>query len=685
MLVAAFLLAFLVPPSRAATSECLDCHGGHGLSMVDSTGARVSLDVDRGVLSNSVHGDLECTDCHAGATQLPHPRSLPPVDCGSCHSDEAASYREHGFRKEVPGHLFPACSDCHGTHDILAPSDPRSKANPLNLPATCGHCHENQAIVGPSHIPMVAPVEQYERGVHARLRPDGKGPVAGCLDCHSPAGTAHVILAPIEPQSTINHFNVAKTCGRCHAKTEADYQQGTHGRAAARGESDAPVCIDCHGAHDILPVTDPRSPVSPTRVSMTVCAPCHASERLNVRYGLPTGILDSWRHSYHGLKSTDGDSRVANCSSCHRAHLVLPASDPASSIAPANVRATCAGCHRGISSRLARIKIHRAGGIFLDATGKAVRGIYVVAIVVIIGLMVAHWLVDLSKRIRVLNRGPQVRRMRRDELVQHTLLMVTFTVLAITGFAFHYSGSWWARALFGWPGGFLFRRIVHLVAATLFILTAVWHVVYLVRPRGRAFLRDIWPRALDFRQFFHTMGYDLGLRREAPRFGRFSYIEKAEYWALVWGTVVMIVTGLALWFGAATERMLQVGGLGVMLVVHFYEAILAGLAIFVWHFYSTIFNPPVYPNNPSWYTGRMPLRMYREEHPDDPALREAEEAIEREARVEAGPETPAPEADEEPLLGHAPRGDEGAASPEGEAGNEADGTDAPEEPPREPP
>jgi hypothetical protein len=120
------------------------------------------------------------------------------------------------------------------------------------------------------------------------------------------------------------------------------------------------------------------------------------------------------------------------------------------------------------------------------------------------------------------------------------------------------------------------------------------------------------------------MGYDLGLRRERPRFGRFSYIEKAEYWALVWGTVVMTVTGVALWFGTKTEHLFKVGAIGVMLVIHFYEAILAGLAILIWHLYSTVFNPPVYPNNPSWYTGKMPLEMYREEHaavpdPEEPA------------------------------------------------------------------
>jgi cytochrome b subunit of formate dehydrogenase len=237
--------------------------------------------------------------------------------------------------------------------------------------------------------------------------------------------------------------------------------------------------------------------------------------------------------------------------------------------------------------------------------------------------MLVHWLIDLHKRIRVLNQGKQIVRMQRNELWQHTFLMVTFTILIITGFAFHYSGSWWARMLFGWPGGFVVRRTIHGVAGVVFIGTIVWHLIYLMGQRGRTFLRDIFPRPKDFRQFFHTIAYNLGRRKEPPRFGRFSYIEKAEYWALVWGAAVMTISGVSLWFGIATENLLHVGALGVMLVIHFYEAILAGLAILIWHLYSTIFNPPVYPNNPSWYTGKMPLTMYMGEHPDDPVLDES--------------------------------------------------------------
>jgi len=610
-------ICVLALAAGSARAQCLDCHGNPDFATTDSAGATVSLYVDTTVFYNSVHGGFDCTDCHPDAASLPHPDHLAPVDCGGCHDDVAATYQYHGFKKEVPGELFPDCHDCHGTHDILAPSDPKSTANPNNLPHTCGRCHEDSSIVGQYHIPMIEPVEIYETSVHSRLRGGDSGLVATCIDCHSKQGTAHVILAPSNPNSTIYHFNIPTTCGQCHEKISQEYTRGVHGQAALRGETDTPVCTDCHGAHQILRVDNPKSRVSPTRVSLTVCAPCHENDQLNVKYGLPLNVMSSWEHSYHGLKSTDGDPRVANCSSCHRAHLILPMTDSASSISPANVQSTCAKCHPSITPQLASIEIHKTKGIFLNRTGRTIKSIYIVAIILIIGAMMVHWLINLLKRIRVLNRGPQVVRMNRNELWQHTLLMVSFTVLAITGFAFHFSGSWWARFLFGWPGGFAVRGTIHLVAAGLFVITTIWHIIYLFTRRGKAFLRDIFPRVRDFRQFFQAMAYDLGLRKEEPRFDRFSYIEKAEYWALVWGTVVMTITGFALWFGTTTESVLKVGALGVMLVIHFYEAILAGLAILIWHFYSTIFNPPVYPNNPSWYTGRMPVSMYRDEHADD--------------------------------------------------------------------
>jgi cytochrome b subunit of formate dehydrogenase len=636
---------------------CLQCHGNPSLSVTDLTGQRRSLYIGAATFHGSVHGSFDCQVCHEGITSIPHAAVLPLVNCGKCHTDVAASYQDHGGRAETAGHLFPACWDCHGTHDIRPGSDSLSRVYPANLPKTCGACHAHPAIVGQYHIPTIQPVAAFTASVHARTPAGGRQLAATCVDCHSATGTGHQILPPIDPRSTIFHFNIPRTCGRCHAAVARDYERSSHGLVAARGEADAPVCTTCHGEHGILPVADPRSPVHATNVSLVTCGPCHASRLMNRKYGLPTGIMRSWQHSYHGLKSSDGDAEVANCASCHTAHHTLPPTDPASAVNPANLHTTCGQCHRGISAAVYQVPIHTTTGIALNRTGRILQSIYVIAIIVIIGLMVVHWLIDLSKHVRLLNRREQIVRMRRDELWQHTLLMLSFTVLAITGFAFQYSGSFWARFLFGWEGGFALRHTIHRVAAVVFVATAVWHAVYLTRSRGRRFLRDIFPRGADFRQFWQTIAFNVGRRKEAPRFGRFSYIEKAEYWALVWGTFVMTFTGLALWFGNVTERVLQVQALGIMLVVHFYEAVLAGLAILVWHFYSTIFSPSVYPNNPSWYTGTMPADMYRREHPDDPVLvaAEAAEAAEAVGAAEVGEAGEGAEgAEEEPEDGEPP-------------------------------
>jgi cytochrome b subunit of formate dehydrogenase len=110
--------------------------------------------------------------------------------------------------------------------------------------------------------------------------------------------------------------------------------------------------------------------------------------------------------------------------------------------------------------------------------------------------------------------------------------------------------------------------------------------------------------------------FNLGLSKKEPQFKRFSYVEKAEYWALVWGNAVMIITGFLLWFDNFFVGFLPEGFLEVALVIHFYEAILATLAIVIWHLYSTVFNPHVYPMNTSWLTGKMPKEMFHHEHPD---------------------------------------------------------------------
>jgi formate dehydrogenase gamma subunit len=629
-----FLLCLIIPGftwnanilgnELPTSSDCLDCH--------ESTVGELYKGYDE-ALANSSHEGMECLDCHSVITELPHEEALGDVSCGDCHEEEAEIYKWHGRLQYPAGEDIPNCADCHGKHAILPSTDKNSTVHPTNLPETCARCHEDLDLIKKHEIYVQKPIEIYRSSIHGQASLGGIYLAATCNDCHSAEGTAHRILSPGNSESPINHFNIPHTCGKCHKSIESDYWEGIHGKLAERGEVDSPVCTHCHGEHGIISPSDPRSPVHPVRIAEATCSPCHESAYLNEKYGAPIGRLKSFIDSYHGLKSKAGDKTVANCASCHGAHRILPASDPSSSVHPSNLQETCGHCHPGISRDLALTGIHAPPGVAQTPVAQIFQNIYIVAIIIIIGLMVVHWLIDLRRKILNVTRLRQVRRMNLNEVWQHTFLMVTFIVLALTGFSLRYSDAWWVKILFGWEGGFPLRGIVHRVAAVLFVVTTLWHALYMWSGRGRKFLRDMLPNKKDFVQFFQMIKYNLDRTNEKPSVGRFGYIEKAEYWALVWGTVVMIITGFFLWFDNIAVQWFPKGFLNVMLVVHHYEAWLAVLAVAIWHMYSTVFSPNVYPMNPAWFTGKMPEAWYRYEHADDTEF----ESVEEEEPFEADP------------------------------------------------
>ena len=624
------LLSVLIvayPLIALAQDDCLECHGDEELTGVDQMGGEYSLYVDEARYESSVHAEFECVSCHTGIVETPHAERLPAVNCRDCHEDEAEIYQWHGYLKVGQSADMPTCADCHGKHDIEVSTEKQSRVNPLNLPQTCGRCHEDLDLIEKHEIMMQHPVELFKNSIHGRASLGGIYLAATCHDCHSTDGTAHKILAAGLSESTVNHFNIPKTCGKCHRSIENDYWEGIHGKLTLRGITDSPVCTHCHGEHGILSPDDPRAAVSPARVAEATCTPCHESAQLNERYEISPGRLRKWVDSYHGLKSKAGDLTVANCASCHGAHRILPSKDPTSSINPANIQATCGHCHPGISQAVASIPIHDTPGVSATPLAALIQKIYISLIIIVIGGMALHWLIDFRKQIKLVNQKKQVRRMNYNEVWQHVFLMLTFIVLVVTGFSLRFSEAWWVKALFGWEGGFPLRGIIHRVAAVLFMLTTIWHLFYLFTGRGKRFFKDMIPAFVDLKQLWQMIAYNLGVRKKRPRFGRFGYVEKAEYWALVWGAAIMILTGFVLWFDNLAVRWFPKGFLDVMLVIHYYEAWLATLAILIWHMYSTVFSPGVYPMNPAWYTGKMPLEQYQHEHPEDPDLKDLAEEL----------------------------------------------------------
>jgi len=609
---------------------CNDCHDG-------SLNTRFPGPA-HALLKDSVHSALDCTSCHESVSMesldtlsvTPHGERVAPVNCGECHEDESTVYKKHGRLTVGTDPDIPNCWDCHGAHDIVPSSDRQSHVHPINLPSTCENCHTDVDLIKRHQFLRGAPIKLYESSVHGRASRRGLYIHATCNDCHSardPDGrrTAHRILSPADPESTIYHFSIPETCGECHVAVTKDYWEGIHGQFVKRGSVDVPVCTTCHGEHGIIKPSDPRSPVSAARVAQETCAPCHDSAVLNEKYGVPAGRLRSYIDSYHGLKSKAGNVEVANCASCHGAHRILPSTDPTSSIHADNLRNTCGECHPGISAELANAPIHETAAGIKTGWPHFFRVLYYWVIGVTIGLMVLHCAADWIRHLKIMGDKPMIVRLTPNETIQHWLLAISFIVLVISGFSLRFSESWWVQIMFGWGGGkgFEIRGLVHRVSAVLFMVCCLWHLAYLFTARGRRWMMDMLARPRDLRHIRESTAYFLGVRAEKPRFGRFSYMEKCEYWALIWGGVIMTVTGVLLWFDDyfVEHWQLPKGLLDVALVIHYYEAWLATLAILVWHGYSTLFSPHVYPMNPAWIAGRMPKDMYTDEHPEGPRLK----------------------------------------------------------------
>jgi cytochrome b subunit of formate dehydrogenase len=651
------------PPPKPTNAECLACHNDSTMSKEEG-GKQVSLYVNEDHFKASIHSMFNCVDCHTDVKTSPHDVTPVRLTCAQCHADQQAAY-ERSFHaqalKNGDGHAA-TCADCHGSpHELLPASDPKSRVSHVNIAATCGTCHGQQFVMAISGH-SAQPFYSYEQSVHGKAVAAGSQRAAVCTDCH---GT-HEILAAGDPKSSIFKFNVPATCAKCHKDVQQEFAQSIHGKAVQRGNWQAPVCTDCHGIHSIKAHKDPESSVAAGNLSRVTCARCHEGVRLTQELGIPGARTTTYLQSYHGLASKLGSPIVANCASCHGVHNILPSSDPRSTINQDNLIKTCGQCHQGVSGKFILGKVHVDAPLSADVGSVAVRWIrrfYLSMIFAVIGGMVLHnliiWRRKAASRRKVEHR--LVTRMSSQQRVQHLTLLASFITLVVTGFALKYPDSWFSALL---AMNEQFRSIAHRVAGVILITIGVYHIFYVAFTReGRRLLRDFFPAPKDATDVWTTMRYYLGISTIKPEFGRFSYAEKAEYWALVWGLIVMAASGIMLWARVVFGNLLPRWWLDIATAVHFYEAILATLAIIAWHFYQVFFDPDVYPMNWAWWDGKMSFEHYREEHAlDSDTLLESARAEEAAEPVEVAEITPQPAV--------APK-----AAPEEEVGEQTVGAD----------
>ena len=619
-------------PAKMSNEECLGCHSDPSLT-TQINGQQVSLGVDGDKFKASIHSSFGCVDCHTDVKGVPHDPLPAMPKCSTCHADEQAKY-DHGVHAKAAaaGNTHVAkCQDCHGSvHELLPSSDPKSKVAHSNIPQTCGACHGQKFVMASSGVSS-ATFGSYQESVHGKAIAAGSEKAAVCTDCHG----EHDILPAGDSKSPINKFNVPATCAKCHNDIKQEYVQSIHGQAIARGNWQAPVCTDCHGIHTIKGPQDANSSVNSANVKNT-CAACHQSVRLSKEFGVPGGRVDSYLASYHGMAQTVGSKTVANCASCHGVHNILPSSDPHSTINHANLAKTCGQCHPGANDTFISSKVHYDGASKADVGTKIIaliRRFYVWMIVCVIGGMVLHNLIVWRRKL-ILHRIGQPRilfRMTVAQRVQHLTLLISFFTLVLTGFALKYPSSWLAIVFVNE----LVRSYIHRVAGVVLIAVSLFHVVYLIRTRdGRQLFKDMLPDWKDVTDARDAFRFYLGYTEQRPRFRRFTYAEKMEYWALVWGMFVMAGTGLMAWFKVIIGDRVPGWWIDAAIAIHFYEAVLATLAIVVWHFYGVIFDPDTYPMNWAWFDGKMSIEHYEHEHPLDTLAIEKAFGSESEAEAE---------------------------------------------------
>ncbi|HVO09544.1 MAG TPA: cytochrome c3 family protein [Vicinamibacteria bacterium] len=253
-----------------ADADCLRCHQQRWLRSKDGR----AMFVDASEVQHSRHAKVACSQCHSGvnASRLrPCETVTAKVDCGACHTEIAQQYvrSRHGRLLLDGDPNAPSCKECHGTHGVLGRLNSSSPAFPTNVPLLCARCHrEGQRAAVRYQGPQHAIIESYTESIHGKgLLKSGLTVTATCTSCHTP----HGVLPRTDPESTVNRANVPATCGKCHHGIEEEFEQSVHHTMVGKTDRELPVCSDCHSAHTIR-----RADADGFRLDiMQKCGRCH--------------------------------------------------------------------------------------------------------------------------------------------------------------------------------------------------------------------------------------------------------------------------------------------------------------------------------------------------------------------------------------------------------------------------
>ena len=615
--------------------DCLECHTDPTTSRTVQ-GKTVPMRVFRtNQFQVSVHGKLACVDCHVGIKDLVHESKLPPPNCINCHEarpDHEKAAREyatsiHGVSHTLGASGAASCWDCHGSHEMAPAKHLKSPVFKLNLPSTCAVCHSNEGLTKEYQMKYPEAAAQYMDSIHGRaLLKMGLIVAPSCNDCHG----VHDIKRAVDRDAPINPANVAKTCGKCHVKIEETYNQSKHGQLLLKGDKRGPICTDCHTAHEVeTPQNGHFKMASDKR-----CGKCHADR------------LTHYRDTYHGKAMALGKPNVASdvaaCYDCHGHHDVLPATNPKSRLSKENILSTCRQCHPDATVGFTGYKPHanpldrenypvlHAVFVFMTALLVGTFGFFGVHTLAWLGRAgYLYWHDSKTFReakVKAQQGDEWFSRFAPFERFLHFLVVTSFLLLVITGMPLKFYYTDWARVIFSILGGASTARALHRFGAMVTFVYFGLHLVHLAIKswRGRGILRDpvtgrfqlkrLWARLFgpdsmvptfqDWHDFVAHNKWFFG-KGGKPQFGRWTYWEKFDYFAVFWGVAIIGFSGLIMWFPQFFANYMPGWIINVALIVHSDEALLAAGFIFTIHFFNTHFRLEKFPMDTVIFSGRI--------------------------------------------------------------------------------
>ena len=601
-----------------SNGDCLSCHSNPNLKGTGSGQSR-SMYVNAAELAGSRHSRIACVQCHTGGT----PSDVracdtikDKVDCSICHDKVVDQYREstHGTLAAQGSPDAPLCEDCHSPHGTLGKLDSADPTFSRNVPALCAKCHQegHKAAVRytgkQNHI-----VDHYRESIHGKgLLQAGLTVTANCADCHTP----HHELPSRDPRSSVNRAHIAETCAQCHRGIYELFTASVHSPKVTRSGKPLPVCADCHSAHSIQ-----RTDLSEFRLNiMDQCGRCHQQ------------ITEAYFETFHGKVSKLGYLKTAKCYDCHGAHDILPVNDPRSHLSRNNIVATCGKCHTGSHRQFAGYLTHATHHdpkkypfLFVTFWGMTT---LLIGTLVVSGVHTALWL-PRSFEYRKRNKngpaeaGTYVRRFRRFHRNLHLMVVSSFLGLALTGMILKFSYAGWAKFLAHLLGGFEAAGLIHRFCACLTFTYFGLHAYDLVKQRRssgkswRQFIAGEESMLFNRRDWHELLGSLKWFFKRGPRpeYGRWTYWEKFDYFAVFWGVAVIGGTGLLLWFPEIFTHVFPGWAVNVATTIHSDEALLAVSFIFVVHFFNTHFRPEKFPMDTVIFTEGMPLEEFERDRP----------------------------------------------------------------------